>query len=421
MIGVDALLGRADMLLRQNRPKEAEKELLQVLQQEPDNDHALSMLGRSKYDLRLYNEGIGAIQQAIRVDPENGYYFYLLAFGYYQTDANHSAKRYLQRAIELAPYAADFYGLWAMILLEEKDFSQALQKANEGLAIDAENITCLNARSTALNKLKRVDDAISTMQDALQQDPENAFTHTTIGWNLLEKGRHKEAGDHFREALRINPNLEGARGGLKESMKSKIAPYRWLLQYSFWINNKGKNARWIIPVGLIFLVRFVSEMTRQSDNTGLTIAGNIVIGIYILFVLTSWLINPIANFFLLFYKDGKYALSAHERWNAISTVSVMLAGFAIALVGLLLPEAAQAGVVMGGATIFSLALPLGHLSLPVRLRGNSLRQWFTLLILLIGTVTAVLFFAGLPWAETAGITYLVAFVLFTWLGVFSSR
>ncbi|MFT3823223.1 MAG: tetratricopeptide repeat protein [Chitinophagaceae bacterium] len=417
---VDALLSRADLLLRQNRPKEAEKELLQVLQQEPDNDYALSMLGRSKYDQRQFNEGIGLIQQAIRVDPQNGYYFYLLAFGYYQADSNHSAKRYLQRAIELAPYAADFHGLLAMILLEEKDFKQALEKANEGLAIDAENITCLNARSTALNKLRRVDDAISTMQDALQQDPENAFTHTTIGWNLLEKGKHKEADRHFREALRINPNLEGARAGLKESMKSKIAPYRWLLQYSFWINNKGRKARWIIPFGLIIIIQLVSELTKRTDNPGVTLAGNLVIGIYLLFVLTSWLINPMANFFLLFYKDGRYALTTNEKWNAITTVTVLLTGIAIMIASQVI-QPAPLGLFMGGLTIFSLALPMGHLKIPIQFRSNPTHQWFTLSLVLTGLITAVLFFAGLAIAETVAAVYLVAFVLFSWIGVFSSR
>ena len=32
---------------------------------------------------------------------------------------------------------------------------------------------------------------MATMHNALQQDPENEFTHTTIGWNMLEKGSEK--------------------------------------------------------------------------------------------------------------------------------------------------------------------------------------------------------------------------------------
>jgi Tfp pilus assembly protein PilF len=71
------------------------------------------------------------------------------------------------------------------------------------------------------------------MQTALSQDPDNEMTHATFGWNLLEKGRHKEATKHFLEALRIEPDYSSARSGLKEALKSKVPPYRWLLQYSF--------------------------------------------------------------------------------------------------------------------------------------------------------------------------------------------
>ena len=197
------------------------------------------------------------------------------------------------------PYFCESYGLLSHIYSEDKDFEKALEKADEGLAIDPENISCLNGRSVALNKLKRTEDAIETMQLALAQDPDNEVTHSTVGWNYLEKGKNKIAATHFKETLRINPNNTNARRGLKEALKSKIAPYRWLLQYSFWINNKGKKARWIFPLALYFLVRVSSSALEYSTAT--QSLGTLLIGLYILFVLTTWLINPLANFFLLFH------------------------------------------------------------------------------------------------------------------------
>src|SRR5215211_141289 len=141
-----------------------------------------------------------------------------------------------------------------------------------------------------------------TMRTALEQNPENEFTHTTIGWNFLEKGRHREAAGHFREALRIHPNLEGAQSGLKQALKSRIAPYRWLLQYSFWISNKGKNLQWILPFALFALMRIVIWALGRDNQ--FTTAVMVVMALYLLFVITSWVINPIANFTLLFSQDG---------------------------------------------------------------------------------------------------------------------
>jgi len=416
MTDVAPLLERANLLLAQGRPKDAERQLADALRIEPENDYALGLLARCKFDQKQYPEGIEVIKKAIQVMPHEGYYFYLLAFGYYQLDQNAPALRYLQRAVELSPWSAEFFGLWALVLLDEKDFAKALEKANEGLAVDPENITCLNVRATALNKLKRVDDAIETMQDALEKDPENAYTHTTVGWNLLEKGRHKESAAHFREALRLHPNLEGAREGLKQALKSKIPPYKWLLQYSFWINNKGKVARWAIPLGIYLGVQVISRLSEKGGGN-IAAVGLGVAALYILFVITSWVINPLANFFLLFHKDGKYALSSREKVNAVSLISALVAGLTLVITGLLLPGSPE-NILLAGLVAMSMGLPLGHMSFPWRLKGNSPVQWFSMALVLFGLTTTAVSLIGLPAASVILPTYIIAFVLYTWASVF---
>ena len=234
MINTGIILEQAQLLLDQGRSKDAEAKIKQALEQDPNNDFALSLLARCYFNSKQYEEGIKTIQRAISLDPEESFYFYLLGYGHYQRDRHFEAIENLKKAIRLHPYNAEYYGLLAFVLVSEKHFEAGLASANEGLAIEAENITCLNARAMALNKLKRTDDAIATMENALAQDPDNEFTHTTVGWNLLERGNHNEAAKHFREALRIDPMRQNAKSGLKEALKSKIPPYKWLLQYSFW-------------------------------------------------------------------------------------------------------------------------------------------------------------------------------------------
>ncbi|WEK34451.1 MAG: tetratricopeptide repeat protein [Candidatus Pseudobacter hemicellulosilyticus] len=417
MVEVEALLHRAHLLLEQGRPRDAEKQLADALQQDPENDQAIGLLARCKYDLRQFQEGIRLAQQAVRLSPMVSYYFYLLAFGYFQTDNYPAARQSLGKAIELNPHAADYFGLWSLVLLEEKNFSAALEKANEGLAVDAQNITCLNARATALNKLRRVEDAIETMATALERDPENAYTHSSIGWNLLEKGRHREAATHFRESLRLEPMMEGSRAGLKQSLKSKIAPYRWLLQYSFWINNKGKNARWMIPLGVYVGVQAIYRATDKAGSNWSAL-GAVVIGLYILLAATTWIINPVANFFLLFHKDGKYALTSSERWSALLTMSALAGGLIIALSGLLAGEAGFPWLI-SGILLFSLAIPLGQLEFPLLSRARHWTQWLSRGVLLAGLLAIVLTFIG-NYAEV-WIGYAVLFVAYTWVSALAPR
>jgi len=406
-------LQRADMLLQQGRPKEAEEWVKKALETDPQDDHALSVLARCYFNSRQLDKGIATIQQAIAIDPDEPHYFYLLGFGHYQKNQFPQAINHLTKAIQLYPYNAEYYGLMAFIYLEQLDFKQALFKADEGLAIDAENITCLNARSTAQNKLKLTDDAIATMENALSKDPDNEFTHATIGWNYLEKGKHKLATQHFREALRIAPGHHSAKLGLKEALKSKIPPYRWLLQFSFWMKNKGKNFRIGFVIAIFIGVRLIVSLSKESP--GMENIAMIVAGAYFVFVATSWIINPLANVFLLFHKDGKHALESSERWNAIAFMICVFSGLAVMSLAALADTDQQSDFYLGaGLVALSLCIPAGHMQYPIRLRGNSFSQWLAISALLLAIITVGVALAGLPGINVLFILYAMAFIGYTW-------
>ncbi len=418
MAEIDAFLERANLLLNQGRPKEAEGWIKKVLEVEPENDYAISLLGLCYINNKELDKGIQTIRKAISIDPEKAHYFYLLAFAYYQKNDTYQATVYITQGIEMDPYHAELYGLYAFILLEKKDFKEALKKADEGLAIDAENITCLNARSTALNKLRMTDEAIATMQNALAQDPDNEFTHATIGWNYLEKGKHRLATKHFREALRIAPGHQNAKTGLKEALKSKIAPYRWLLQFNYWLQNKGKNFRWGFLIALFIGVRLIATISKNNPET--ESIGLMVAGAYLLFVATSWIINPLANAFLLFHKDGKYALDNSEKWNAIAFMSCVLFGIVLLTLAFVLPLSKDMSgnyLAMTGIA-FSLSIPCGHMQFPLRLKGNKLSQWIAMGLLLIGAMAIIAGFIAAPSVEIYFVAYFVLFVIYTWTSAF---
>ena len=410
---------RARLLLEQGRVKEAMQQVKNALQEDPDNDDALALMARCQYQQKDFNSGITTLQSAISIDPESGYYFYLLAFGYYRLHNHPAALDHLQQSVSLAPYFSESYGLMAYVYLDEKEFKKALAKANEGLAIDPENITCLNVRSIALNKMKLTAEAIQTMEYALAQDPDNELTHSTVGWNYLEKGKHKIAVNHFREALRIDPNYHNAKDGLKESLKSKIAPYRWLLQYSFWINNKAKKVRWVIPVALYLIVRITATAFNQNKSTQNIAA--IIVGIYLVFVITSWLINPIANLFLLFHKDGRHALDLTEKNTAVTVVGSLILGCILFVAAMALPNGHDElfmSLIIAAIAFSAMALPLGKLLYPLSFKGYGIQNKISLVLVGLALLTILLAFIYSPAAIATGVIFLVIFAINNWVGVF---
>ena len=66
---IEPLLERANLLLEQGRYRDAEKYIRQALQQDPENDHILSMLSRCYLNSGEYDRGIEVINEAILLLP----------------------------------------------------------------------------------------------------------------------------------------------------------------------------------------------------------------------------------------------------------------------------------------------------------------------------------------------------------------
>ena len=410
---VTPLLERANLLLEQGRHKDAEKQVMQALQQEPNNDYALSILARCYMNEGRHDAGIDVIKRAIAIDPDESFYFYLLGFGYYQKDMFLPAKDNLGKAIRLNPYNAEYFGMLSFIFLDEKEYEQALQNANEGLELDPENITCLNARARALNKLKRTDEAVETIGDSLSKDPDNKFTHTTVGWNYFERGSHKKAAHHFREALRTDPNFESARLGLKESLKSNFTPYKLVLQFSMWMSEKGKNFQWMFIIGIYVLYRILRGVS--SSNPALRPFLLPLIVFYFVFVFFTWIANPIANFFLLFHKDGKYSLTKSESVIGITTVVLLLSGILLGCYAFYAFTELPTALAYTAFILASLSIPVGKLELPLNVRSGGIKVWYPAGLVILGALAILLLFINPGAGSTLAILYGLALFIFTWV------
>lgn len=416
------MLDKAHILLEQGRYADAEKEIAKALVLDPEDDEAYGLLGRLKIDQGLPKEAFEPLTKALQVNPEEDFYIYLKAFAYYKLDNYDAAMLSLDEAIRQNPYNAGYFGLYAYCYIGVRQFADALEKANEGLALNAEDKFCLNARATALNKMGKVDEAIETMRDSLASDPDSDFTHVTVGWNYLEKGKHKKANEHFRESLRINPANNAARDGLKESLKSEIPPYRWLLMYGMWLHNQGRGAQIGITIGLYLAFRFVGG-ALASLPVPFNYIGILIIFLYLALVFCSWLINPIANFILSFHKEGKYAITNSERINGqtvVAAVSLALL-FTIAYMLTMANKNLSGLFVMAAITAASVSLALSKINYPLQRGVRPTSEWIALTFTATG-VAVLLLLAFAPAIGTALFSvHIIAVVIASWVNAFSRK
>lgn len=307
---MSAHLQRALLLYGQSRYDLAVEEARQALADDPDDAGAHSILALCLANQKKYDEATAEAHAAIRLQPDNPHAHYTLALVLCERNRHKEALPAIQEALRFDPEDPDYHGLEAAIHLESKNWQAALESTERGLAFDAEHVQCNNLRAMALVKLGRKAEAGATIDAALARDPDNAVTHANQGWTLLEEGEPYKAMEHFREALRLDPNMEWARHGIIEAMKARSGVYRLMLRYFLWIQKLSGKAAWMFLIGL-WLGNLIAIQVADAYPALAPYVWPLV-GCYLAFVLMSWLAVPLFNLVLCTSRFGRLALSRGE-------------------------------------------------------------------------------------------------------------
>src|ERR1051325_5957971 len=259
-------LQRPLLWLQQHRHEQAITELRQSLTADPHEPYAHALLGLCLAKGEKFQEATEEAQQAIHLSPDFSFAHYALASILRERHRNEEALVAINEALRLDSSDADYFAMLSNIHVDEKRWREALEAAERGLKLDSENIACTNLRAIALVKLGRKAEAGATIDAALSKNPDNAITHANQGWTLLERGEPKRALEHFREALRLDPQNEWARHGIVEALKARNIVYAVMLKYFFWMSRLSSRAQWAIILGGYFGNRLLAGIAAANPE-----------------------------------------------------------------------------------------------------------------------------------------------------------
>lgn len=308
---MSAHIERAQILLQQSRPADAERELMLALAQAPDHPLAHAYLALSRVDQGKIKEAADAARAAVGYAPDVAFFHYVLGVVLHRGDREDEARREVEEAIRLDPDEENHFALLASIHLARRDWAAALEAAERGLALNPEDVGCANLRSMALVRLGRKDEAMETVEYALGREPDNALSHANQGWNCLHRNDPRRAQDHFREALRLNPELEYARRGMLEALKARNPIYRGMLAYFLWMARLSGKLQAAFVIGTFFGVSYVRGLASQKPELG-KFLWPLVVAFYA-FIYLSWTAGLMFNLLLRFDRFGRFVLSSDER------------------------------------------------------------------------------------------------------------
>jgi len=115
-----ALANLATIELAQNKPADAEKHIQAALGQRPDDAYNLTVLGRLKFSEGKYDEALGALSQAAKLDPQNPEIENYLGVTLAQKGLRGPAETALRKAIQLDPNFGEAHHNLAVIYLSQQ-------------------------------------------------------------------------------------------------------------------------------------------------------------------------------------------------------------------------------------------------------------------------------------------------------------
>jgi len=350
-------LKRAQVLFEQRRYDLAETELRQAIGLDPENPDAYAYLALCLAERKQWQPATEAAQRAVAIDAGIPFCHYALAAILHDRNMHKEAGLAIDEALRLEPDHASYWSLRAAIYIAQKQFREALTAAETGLELDAEHESCTNLRALALTNLGNKQAAASAIDSTLSKNPLNPSSHANMGWTLLHQGDSRRAMEHFKEALRLDPNMEWARSGVIEAMKARSPIYRIFLAYFLLMGRLRGRAQWMIIVG--GYLGFQVLRSVRTSNPSLSPFITPVIIAYFIFAIGTVVSVPLFNLLLLSSSFGRMVLRRAQQWGA--------AAFGVSLI----PPAAFLilWATKGGVAFELCALLCGLLPVPVALAG----------------------------------------------------
>ena len=172
----ETLLGYASCLLSQGKSSESLVVLDELLEKEPDNARALSMKAATLAECGRLDESLAVADQAIANGGEDQLYFSFL--------------------------------VKATVLNERENFQEALENIDKYLSYDADNVSALFIKGSALEGLKRYDEALNAYDKLARNRDGYLRACLASGILLCATGRQKEGFERFEKIL---PPKQSAR------------------------------------------------------------------------------------------------------------------------------------------------------------------------------------------------------------------
>ena len=207
---LDAISLLGTLNLQKGNLDEACVLLKKSLALKPENATTHNNLGSALQASGRFKEAITSYKQAITLNPDYDEAYYNLGNAYQAVGQLENAIASYKQAITLNPNDADVHCNLANALRKSKRPEEALMRYKQATILMPRNAELHNNLGAALQELGKFDEAILSCRQAITLNPEFAKAHNNLGTALKKQHKLKDAMKSFNRAIELKPDYAEA-------------------------------------------------------------------------------------------------------------------------------------------------------------------------------------------------------------------
>ena len=396
------VIQRVELLLQQSRYTDARDLLQQHLNENPQDFLGRYYLAAVYLQLGDKKQCRQMVEALLMEEPDNYLVLSLAVEMELADDLHEAAEARARLLVDNFPEDSDAFTKLARVKMGQRSYDKALAFTDKALELDAENTAALNLK-IMLGRLLGKPGTQEAIDEALNLDPNSAYTIANQGLQLIRDGKVDEALERLEYALSLDPTNDMARYAMSEAMKARFWPYRMFLKYGEFTARLSEGGSWKFLIGVYIGYRLLRKLAESNETLGLVL-WPLVFLLAFLFLL-SWVLEPLMNFYLLSNPYGKLLLDEDDKWMARLTGSSFLLGLvAVAFyfgTGLEL----WIGFMM---VFFGMMIPLGTFMKPNR---EKTRKYLKIFVIGVGATGLLGLIPGLGYLMFG---FLIAIIGYQW-------
>jgi Flp pilus assembly protein TadD len=193
---------------------EAEGLCRKIIAAEPQQAHALHLLGVIAHQTGHHEPAVRLFGRAIAVNGDAAQYHNSLGNALLAMQRIPEATQSFRRAIERDPRLAIAHYRLGMIEYAKNDYAAAAKSFRAAIAA-APNLTRAHASlANSLFQMGQLEEAVESYRRTLELDPDDSGTHSNLGLALLDLGLVDKGIGHCYRAITLRPDFPAAHNHL---------------------------------------------------------------------------------------------------------------------------------------------------------------------------------------------------------------